>query len=83
MCELNNRTKEARPEDFVPDSDRYYFGREWQRGRLINIAIRTAEKNNREIVYLDICSLVPLGSIPELPAETCKEIKASELTLQL
>ena len=22
--------------------------------------------------------LVPLGSIPELPAETCKEIKASE-----
>jgi len=32
MCELNNRTKEARPEDFVPDSDRYYFTRDWKRG---------------------------------------------------
>ena len=27
ICELNNRTKEARPEDFVPDSDRFYVGR--------------------------------------------------------
>ncbi|XP_078382733.1 pancreatic secretory granule membrane major glycoprotein GP2-like [Oculina patagonica] len=52
MCELNNRTKEARPEDFVPDSDRYYYGR--------------------------VRNRVPLGSIPELPAESCKEIKASE-----
>ncbi|KAL9961286.1 hypothetical protein ACROYT_G030197 [Oculina patagonica] len=52
MCELNNRTKEARPEDFVPDSNRYYYGRVRKR--------------------------VPLGSIPELPAESCKEIKASE-----
>ena len=50
MCELNNRTKEARPEDFVPDSDRYYFGREWQRGRLINIAIRTAKKKQRNSI---------------------------------
>ena len=24
------------------------------------------------------CHVVPLGSIPELPAETCNEIKASE-----
>ncbi|XP_078382216.1 uncharacterized protein LOC144664884 [Oculina patagonica] len=52
MCELNNRTKEARPEDYVPDQDRLYFRRDMNR--------------------------VPLGSIPELPAETCKEIKASE-----
>ena len=27
VCELNNRTKEARPEDFVPDSDRFYMKR--------------------------------------------------------
>jgi len=27
ICELNNRTKEARPEDFVPDSDRLYIKR--------------------------------------------------------
>ena len=32
MCELNNRTKEARPEDFVPNSDKYYFRRDWKRG---------------------------------------------------
>ncbi|CAH3166075.1 unnamed protein product [Pocillopora meandrina] len=52
ICEMNNRTKEARPEDFVLDSDRYYYGR--------------------------VRNRVPLGSIPELPAESCKEIKASE-----
>ena len=33
MCELNNRTKEARPEDFVPNSDRYYFKRDMNRGK--------------------------------------------------
>jgi len=27
ICELNNRTKEARPEDFVPNSDRFYIKR--------------------------------------------------------
>ena len=36
-CELNNRTKEARPEDFVPDSDRYYFKRDKDRGKLMSI----------------------------------------------
>ncbi|XP_078382673.1 uncharacterized protein LOC144665316 [Oculina patagonica] len=52
LCELNDRTKEARPEDFVPDSDRYYY--------------RKFKKR------------VPLGSIPELPANSCTEIKANE-----
>ncbi|KAL9963785.1 hypothetical protein ACROYT_G027325 [Oculina patagonica] len=52
ICELNNRTKEARPEDFVKNSDRYYM----------------RKAPNR----------VPLGSIPELPADSCREIKASE-----
>ena len=31
-CELSNRTKEARPEDFVPNSERYYFRRDTKRG---------------------------------------------------
>ena len=31
-CEFSNRIKEARPEDFVPDSDRYYFRRDRNRG---------------------------------------------------
>ncbi|XP_068734290.1 uncharacterized protein [Montipora capricornis] len=52
ICELNNRTKEARPEDFLPDSTRFYMKRAFNR--------------------------VPLGSIQELPAESCAEIKASE-----
>ena len=32
ICELNNRTKEARPADFVPDSDRFYIKRFMERG---------------------------------------------------
>ncbi|KAL9963795.1 hypothetical protein ACROYT_G027338 [Oculina patagonica] len=52
ICELNNRTKEARPEDFVKDSNRYYMRKALNR--------------------------VPLGSISELPADSCREIKASE-----
>lgn len=52
ICELNNRTKEARPEDFLPDETRYYMRR--------------------------LTNRVPLGSIPELPAESCSEIIASE-----
>ena len=32
-CEMNNRTKEARPEDFVPNPDRYYFKRDMNRGK--------------------------------------------------
>ena len=35
ICELNNRTKEARPEDFVPDSDRFYIKRLDGRGIVI------------------------------------------------
>lgn len=52
MCELNNRTKEARPESFVPDSERYYFRRDKKR--------------------------VAIGSVPELPAETCAQRNQSK-----
>ena len=31
-CELNNRTKEARPENFQPDSTRFYYTRFVGRG---------------------------------------------------
>lgn len=33
ISELNNRTKEARPEDLVKDSDRYYMTRAPKRGK--------------------------------------------------
>ena len=32
ICELNNRTREARPEDFVTDYDRFYIKRLNERG---------------------------------------------------
>ena len=35
ICELNNRTKEARPESFVPDSDRFYITRFRERGNVL------------------------------------------------
>ena len=31
-CEVSNRTKEAKPQDFVPNSERYYFRRDMKRG---------------------------------------------------
>ena len=42
-CELNNRTKEARPEDFVPDYGRYYFTRDMKRGKF-NLYYKTVTK---------------------------------------
>ena len=82
MCELNNRTKEARPEDFVPNYDRYYFRRDWNRGECVYIQQnRIVAKLLLELItknVISFCFPVPLGSIPELPAESCKEIKASE-----
>jgi len=35
ICELNNRTKEARPEDFVRDINRYYMTKAPKRGSQI------------------------------------------------
>ncbi|CAH3141590.1 unnamed protein product [Pocillopora meandrina] len=52
ICELNNRTKEARPENLLSAPSWFYIRR----------------LNGR----------APLGSIPELPAISCLEIKASE-----
>jgi len=36
-CEFNNRTKEARPEDFVRDQDRFYYRRAMKRGTLLQL----------------------------------------------
>ena len=46
-CELSNRTKEARPEDFVPNSDRYYFKRDMNRGK-----INVTETTNSSTTYI-------------------------------
>ena len=34
-CEFSNRTKEARPEDFIPDPDRFYYKRDRNRGKTV------------------------------------------------
>ena len=35
VCELNKRIKEARPEDFLPDVNRFYMKRPIDRGTLL------------------------------------------------
>ncbi|PFX14772.1 Lactadherin [Stylophora pistillata] len=42
ICELNNRTKEDKPEDFVKDKDRYYMAIDPKRGC---VAVGVADKN--------------------------------------
>ena len=39
ICELSNRTKEARPEDFVPNSERYYFKKDMKRGETLMLKV--------------------------------------------
>ena len=39
LCELNNRTKEARPEDYVQDADRVYLTRPSERGIELKISV--------------------------------------------
>ncbi|XP_068736574.1 uncharacterized protein [Montipora capricornis] len=43
MCEFSDRTKEARPEDFVPDADRYYFRKYTNRAPLGSISELASE----------------------------------------
>ena len=38
-CELNDRTKEARPEDFAPNSERYYHKKSENRGNFILLGV--------------------------------------------
>ena len=47
ICELNTRTKEARPDDFIKNSDRYYFKKTPHRGRNIQTATHVLFKITR------------------------------------
>ena len=93
MCEFSNRTKNATPHDFVPDPDRYYFTRQNNRGyiskQIISLFISTFKesflKDSGQVMFpyslnsfVFVSISAPLGSIPELAAVSCKEIKASE-----
>ena len=51
ICELNNRTKEARPEDFVIDEYRYYMAKGPKRGnwtwlRFMEFALLATDVSN-------------------------------------
>ena len=39
LCELNSRTKEARPEDYVQDADRVYLTRPIERGMELTLVL--------------------------------------------
>ena len=43
---------------------------------LVKLGVFREENENETVVY--IVSLVPLGSVAELPAESCAEIRAGE-----
>ena len=45
MCEFNNRTKEARPEDFIRNRDRSYYRRDLQPVSYTHLTLPT----NREV----------------------------------
>ena len=44
LCELNNRTKDARPEDYVQDPDRVYVTRPSERGIELRTKVDTTRK---------------------------------------
>ena len=66
MCELNNRTKEAKPEDFIPDPDRYYFRNPVHRGNL-NIINFVSNKSASSNKWFQLCLILisPTGLQPE------------------
>ena len=93
ICELNNRTKEDRPEDFVPDSDRFYMKRFKERGIVLlwtfiyidslylyklNVPRTSLHWSRKLCLCLCFLLLIPLGSVPELPADSFAETWASE-----
>ena len=52
LCELNRKTKEARPEDYVQDADRVYLTRPSERGIELTLVLLA--------IYKRICSQIEL-----------------------
>ena len=57
MCEFSNRTKEARPDDFIQNPDRFYFRRDKNRGKLMkhDQNITNAVIVRRAVCVIDNC----------------------------
>ena len=75
ICELNNRTKEARPEDFLPDGKRYYMKRFTNRGTL-EISCLFLKASTRSFLGVSYAttgsSFVELGPF-QTPLHSCAE----------
>ena len=56
VCELSNRSKEARPENFISNSERYYFRPSKERGKLRceheRNGLIITKMTNKQIPYL-------------------------------
>ena len=65
ICEFNDRTREAKPEDFIPDPDRYYFRKPLNRGTL-NICDLSLNKLHCKISDSKFCLILisPTGFHP-------------------
>ena len=56
LCELNSRTKEARPEDYVQDADRVYLTRPSERGIELKMSvISVLRRDSSECRHLFVC----------------------------
>ena len=56
LCELNSRTKEARPEDYVQDADRVYLTRPSERGIEFKMSvISVLRKKSSRRRHLFVC----------------------------
>ena len=55
LCELNNRTKEARPEDFKPDQTRFYMKLAKNRGTLQFFFLVCLSFTNAAILNANLC----------------------------
>ena len=56
LCELNSRTKEARPEDYVQDADRVYLTRPSERGIEFKMSvISVLRKESSKCRHLFVC----------------------------
>ena len=82
-CELSNRTKEARPEDFVPNSERYYFRRDMNRGKPSDqnkkVTSYPVRKQNRVFLSSNLqSSSVPFQSFLQARARKSRPVKVDK-----
>ena len=64
ICELSNRTKEARPEDYIPNPERFYF----KRGEFNCLSTLLLMKNGLPLIkVLTEMSWVTPSPLPPLP----------------